>query len=284
MKVKSVLLAVAFLIMLLGCKKDSEESYSTEDMVFENTQATLYYHAIFREAENAWAQIDDLGYPTNEIVQTSGSSYKKMIYSANETTYVISIEYNNWTSGAVRLSGSMKVTLPDVGMYHVKDKQARVELTSFAVNDQRVAGTITMTYTTDPAAGTEAQLNTYAYTVSNGIIYNLEEARQQDISVAITDGVYTQVEGASTKTDASDDVWTFTGTAKGQLYGNSELTYTNAVVKSETLNGTLYLNASCNKALQGVCTLTVNGYPNIAYSYGNSCASAIEILTIEDLD
>ena len=63
MKIRNIILLTIAIVSLCDCSKDTpEEPYSNKDIVEVNAQAALYFHTVFREAENAWAFINSKEY------------------------------------------------------------------------------------------------------------------------------------------------------------------------------------------------------------------------------
>ncbi|MDR2038389.1 MAG: hypothetical protein LBQ60_10750 [Bacteroidales bacterium] len=279
MKLKNIIIVALAVILLPTCKKDDDEvEYTPIDMVGDVVWATSYYSVIFREAEDAWALVDKNNYSTDPITEENESRKKTITFKEpSEGKFVVDIEYNAWSLNDMTLMGTITIDLPDKEVYGQSGRTAVIKLTNrFSVNGQIVTGNmpITCRFVTEG----ETQIDRYDYKLNTASIHSLEDDKKVIITCDVTNGSYTRIEGAETKADPKDDVWSFTGTMTGMLRDDANFTYSNTV--SGTEGETLLFKSTCYKALQGVCKLTVKGKSDMHYTYGTECDSKILIETI----
>ncbi len=266
MNLKNIFLFIIVISIFGGCKKDSEESITNEQILENNAQAVMYFHTIFRESENAWAVVDSINYdPTNIVEEKVGSSYRKISY--NSDTNTVTVEYNAWVSGRMQLGGKVYIKVPN--RYKENGSTAAVTLESFSIQAQRVTGAATLTYSKVEGSETDH----YQYKLTNGAIYHQDETQLQVLITAnIQNGAYERTAGGNT-VDQKNDLWAYTGTMTGLLYEDPNMSYTNNVLTSyvdgsgATQNGTVYYSLGCLTAKEGVAQIKTSGRSDITYQY-----------------
>lgn len=274
MKLKFIPVVCVVALLLYGCKQDDgEHSYTVDDIVQYNAQAAIYFHTIFREAENAWAFIHEKKYDTQVYTEETGVSCKKVYCGETEgSQFIINIEYNSWLSGTFHLMGKITVTLPDKNVYRQDGKTANVKLSDdFSIAQQRVTGSSSMTY----VKSTEDANDHYDYRLTEASIYDVDD-RQPLITAGISNGKYVRIEGNQTLSQG-DDTWALVATMTGQLFGEANMKYTNTVVNPDE---PVYFLMNCPKAIGGASDVIVPNQPYIRYTYGTDCDSDI-MLTVE---
>lgn len=283
MRITNILWLTAVSCLLCCCKKDdTNSSYSVDEIVTANVQATLYFHIIFCEAENAWALVHNTGYSSKIFGDTVRSSYKVVSFVETAgSTYEVHVKYNNWWVRQLGLSGEMIVKLPNKNVYRTELQTANVTLNGFSIAQQRVVGSSSIKY----IGKNQEENDTYDYTFKSAKIYDVTDAIAI-ISADITSGRYTRVEGGSTVVNSiktpNVDSWTFNATMTGSYREN--LSYTNKIL-SNVAGGILYFSKDCTKkAIQGISQLIVPGQPYIEYDYGLSCDASIRIITLTEGD
>ncbi len=272
MKIKNIILLSVSVLSLCYCKKDDEgSSYTVDDIVYTNSQAAVYFHTMFREAENAWAIVDSIKYSTDPYEEKNGSAYKKITFKETEAQISVTVEYNAWMSGTFLLGGSMTIILPGK-FYRVKDKAANVTLNSFSINGQRVIGTATLMYRV--VEGNEKN-DHYDYSLADAAIYHAKESpAQRLITAGITNGKYERIGGGAT-VKQNDDIWSYTATMKGLLYDDPNMAYTNTIlstqeyelIKGDKLTGIVNFSFSCKTAQKGMSQVVISGWPDMIYVY-----------------
>ena len=282
MKVKStnIVLFVA-IICLCQCKKDKEVPYPSESIVKDNAQAAVYFHTVFREAENAWALIDSVHYeegvykdPANTITM-----YKELKYT--ESTKTVVIDYNAWKTNNLLLIGRIII---DFGKdsYRRNAMPATVKLSDFSINGQDVVGESTITFTGN------SEKDLYAYSLIDGTaIRERGVSMPVLISGTISKGQYERIEGRETFSQ-EDDVWAYQGVMKGQLHNDPNLNYTNTVlatsmytVNGESRNGKIHYCMDCKTARQGMSQIKISGRSDITFAYD---CSGYDFLTVTHVD
>ena len=270
MKFRNNILLVLVILAFLSCKKEDVVTYDNEDILISNAQAAVYFHTIFREAENAWAIVAKLDYVQTDSAETRGtSSYKKIVYDGEKN---VSITYNAWMSGHVQLGGTINVTLPDK-VYRADGKSAKVTLESFSINAQRITGSATITFNVSTVTSNDH----YKYSLTSGAIYDKnEDKRLILITSDIKDGLYERIDGGVT-VKQDDDIWAYTGTMTGLLFEDPNLRYTNTVlakekytVGNETLDGIVHFSMTEKTAIKGLSNISISGQSDIIYAYFGS--------------
>lgn len=282
MKIQKIIISVIACVALSQCKKDSEESYSNENIVIDNAQASLYFHTVFREAEDAWAFIHSKDYEKGVYTDPANTSavYKTTSFTAeSETKDSVFIEYHDWKPNHVTLTGRIIVVFDNDSSYRKDGKTANVILSGFSINGQNVAGESTMRYR--KAANNNDQ---YTYTLLNGsAICEKGNSMPVLISCAIANAQYERVKGSKPleseedddegEEDDEDDVWAFSGTMSGMLHNDPNLKYTNTVtatpymLNDETKNGRVHFTKDCRTASEGISQVRISGRPDIVYIY-----------------
>ncbi|GHT77913.1 hypothetical protein FACS189464_0460 [Bacteroidia bacterium] len=268
--------AAVLLLLQPACSKD-DASYSPDEMVIDVTQAYMYYFIIFREAETAWAQVHEDGYPVGKVDSTESRKVYYLLKTEIKTEgdtikkYSIEVDFEDYRWNSTVLSGKITVNLAADSSY-TKNDRTTVSLSKFFINRQEVEGFSIISHTRNE------ETDQYSYTLASGSIYSVDG---EDILItsAVSSGVFHRTKGSATTDTPEDDVWTFNGAMTGKIRNTESLKYSNAV----HLPPTFYRD--CNKkARQGVCTLTV-GKQNIFYDYGvngnpAACDSPIQIETV----
>ena len=277
MKIQRIIALAVVFVALSQCKKASEEPYPNKNIVMDNAQAAVYFHAVFSEAENVWAFIHSQKYEEKSYrdpASTSTSSRVMTYESYNETKNRVTVEYVNWTTNLLSLSGKIEVIFDKDSSYRKDGKMANVMLTDFLINDQKVAGEATLKYRRVGSSNPDVSVNDqYTFALLNGaVIYEKENPTQALISCSISNGQYERIQGNSTlKQD--DDEWVYSsGAMTGMLRDDPNLKYTNTVSPSYTQNGQnidgkVYYTASCKTARQGISLVKITGRPDIRYFY-----------------
>jgi hypothetical protein len=235
---KIIVLSVA-LVALSQCKKNPPEPYSNEKIVMDNAQAALYFHTVFREAENAWAFIHDREYVEKTYTDSASTQavFKKLTYGPYKdvvTKKMMTIEYNEWESNQLLLRGQMDVIFDKDSSYRKDGKIANVELKDFSINGQNVVGEVTLKYKKSASNPDVPPKDQYTFTLLNGAaICEKDYSSTVLISCAIANGQYERTTGYGTL-DQEDDVWIFSGATTGMLRNDPNLKYTNTVIASIT--------------------------------------------------
>ena len=267
MKVKNIILlfTIAF-VALSQCKKEPEEPYPNENIVMDNAQAALYFHTIFREAEHAWAFINDKDYKPDTYADPENKPPITKSYIYNAVTNDVTINYNAWVTNNLLLAGTIRVGF-QTNSYRIPDKVANVYLTDFSINGQTIMGEPSIKY---KKSGDNDQ---YTYTFTDGVIRKKGISMPVLISGNITDGQYERIEGGETLLSQGDDVWAYYGTMKGLLHEDPKLNYTNKVLNTyideNGENGIIHftMDANCKTASKGVSQITIPERPDIVYGY-----------------
>jgi len=267
----------AAVIFLCQCEKVTKVPYANDRIVEDNAQAALYFHTVFREAENAWAFIDSVDYAEGVYKDPASTLtvYKELTY--NDTTNTVSIEYHDWQTNHLLLMGNMDVVFKD--SYRKNGVVANIYLSGFSINGQNVVGEPSIKYT---GSNTKVQ---YTYTLNNAAIYEEGNSKQVLISGTISNGQYERIEGNETWTQ-DDDVWAYSGEMKGQLRNDPNLKYTNTVlstymVNGESINGKINYNMDCTTARQGISQIKIPGRSDIIFFYGCSECYLISVSHID---
>lgn len=272
MKYPSIILLLISVLIFTHCKKDDDVVYNLSDLLIYNVQASAYFHVIFREAESAWAFIDEKKYSTEEFsFSGDGSSVKKISLSESGGTYTLNITYNNWKTGPFNITGEMMITLPDKDLYQIEGKTANINLTGFSIHNQTVVGSAKFTY--KKVEGDAADY--YDYTLTGGGIYmvNSDNDDETHITAATTNGVYRCESRGNVSGEDNNDVWSFSAKITGDIEG---ITYTN------TINQAVTFTRDCLKPYGGTATFEAKDHPSTEFSYGADCGSDIEYRPITD--
>ncbi|MDR1153164.1 MAG: hypothetical protein LBL04_00505 [Bacteroidales bacterium] len=270
MKFRNIIILAVAIVSWSQCKKKSEEPYPNENIVMDNAQAALYFHTIFREAENAWGFVDSVKYVSDTYPDPANTtkSDKKITYT--ESTKNVTIEYNAWVTAKQLLAGTIYFTV-EKDVYRPADAaitaSITVNLTNFSINQQSVTGSFKMQYVTKA----DSETDHYAYTLFEGsAIYEAGVRMPVIIAGAVSSGQYERTKGSATY--AQDDEWAYSGAMRGMLHDDPNLKYTNTVLTSYTVNdtkmdGTVYYTMNCITAKQGVSQIKISGRPDIIYGY-----------------
>ena len=269
MKLKNIIILAAF-VFLCQCKKNPEEPYSNLDIVRDNAQAGLYFHAVFREAENAWAFINSIGYKEGTYPDAANqpSIYKEMAY--NDSTDIVTIEYRAWPTNHLLLSGCIKLRF-DTCSYRIDGKLANVYLSDFSINGQSVVGESSIRYR-KVANNTN---DNYTFILLDGTaIHKQGRSMPVLISSTMANGQYERIKGNETFSQ-DDDIWAFSGVMTGMLHNDPNLKYTNTVIPTVTINGEnedirIYYSMNCKFAQKGFSHITFPKRPDINFLYNCS--------------
>ena len=282
------IIILAAIIVLCQCKKNPEAPYSNENIVMDNAQAALYFHTIFREVENAWAFIYSMEYKKGKypIKSNKSSSGKELTYDEKNVT----IEYNNWETGHLYLSGTITVSF-GIGSYRKEGSIANVYLTDFSINQQYVVGGSSIKFI-KKVAGKEKEgengekeveyNDTYTFTLLEGAaIHEIGFSMPVLITCTIANGgQYERIDGNNTL-EQDDDVWVFSGVMTGMLHDDPNLKYTNTVnptsqyevtVNGKTIkiNGKVQYSTKCRFAEQGLAQIKIAKRPDIDFIFNCS--------------
>ena len=268
LKVKSIILYAA-IVFLCQCKKESGTPYSNENIVRDNAQGALYFHAIFRETESVWAYIDSMDYAGGVYKDPADAStmYRELKCNKGEKLDTVFVAYNGWKTGNLSLAGKMKVVFSNDSSYRKTGMVANIYLLDdFSINGQSVAGESSIKFTGN------SEKDLYTFTLLNGsTIYELGRSKPALISGTISNGQYERVEGRETF-EPDDDVWTFYGVMTGQLHNDPGLKYTYTVSATYTedgasKNGKVFYNSICTTAQKGRSIIKIQGRPEILFEY-----------------
>jgi len=272
MKIKNIIVLIVIFLSLIQCnKKETKMSYSNENVSFDNALAAMYFHIVFREAENAWAIVDTTDYKPDTYIDPASTetAYKKITYT--ESTKEVTIEYHEWETNDYLLAGTITVELSDKKLYRKDGKVAFVNLTDFSINGQSVVGESSLKYKKEK----DNDNDIYTYSLLNGsAIYEEGYSMPVMISGSISNARYERIEGGETL-PLDDDFWTYSGIMKGMLRDTPSLKFTNTV--STTFNyydinntrrpGTLYYSMNCKIPRQGASQIEISERPNIIIFY-----------------
>jgi hypothetical protein len=254
-----VIFILAFSCFALSQCADNEgdKHYSNQEIVIDIAQTALYYHTIFREAENAWALVDSKDYESFTEEEENATGNKQYVYDESEKS--VTITYNSWTTNNLLFSGDIEVKFDSLS-YRIQTKAADVFLTDFYINNQNVKGDFRMLYT----SGENDENDKYTYTLFNGAAIN-EAGRGRRTAVlttaAISGAQYERIEGGETHTQ-DDDIWEYkSGNMTGMLRGDSKYRYTNKIVEP------VYYVMNCLTAGAGISQIEITGRPVIFYGY-----------------
>ncbi len=271
MKFRNIIILAVAIVSLSQCKKDSEESYPNENIVMDNAQAALYFHTIFREAENAWGFVDSVKYVSKAYPNPANTptSYKIITYDKSAKT--VTIEYNAWVVANQLLIGTIYFTVVE-NAYRPQTTgiiaSITVDLTDFSINQQSVTGSSKIQY----VYKVDSKNDHYTYTLYKGAaIYKAGVNMPVIITGEISEGQYERTKGSATYTQ-KDDEWAYSGAMTGMLHDDPNLKYTNTVLTSytvdgEKMDGTVYFTLNCTTAKQGVSQIKISGRPDIIYGY-----------------
>ena len=282
MKIRNIILSVIAIISLCECTKEkSEDSYTNMHIVTDNERASLFFHTVFREAENAWATIHREDYKSGTYSDPASTStgYKKLTY--NEDTKTVTIDYNAWLSDNLLLVGTISVKF-DINSYRIDKQTASTYLTAFSINAHNIVGESKIQYRKVESSDNDH----YTYTLLDGAIHEEGSSKPILISGAVTNGQYERKEGSETFLQ-DDDVWAYSGAMTGTLRNDPNLKYTNTVlttyatVSGEEENGTVHYAFSCTTALSGVSQIKASGRPDIIFGY---YCSGIDFLSVTRVD
>ena len=269
---------VVVLVALSQCKKEPEKPYSNDNIMLDNAQAALYFHAIFCEAEHAWAFVAEKEYEPGTYSDPANKPTVTKIYTYNASTNDVTINYNAWVANNLLLAGTLRVNFP-IDSYRSDGKVAKVFLTNFSINGQDIKGEPSFKYK-------KSEKDQYIYDFIDGAIHELGVSMPVLISGRIDSGQYERIEGGETLSQ-DDDVWAYSGTMTGMLHDDPKLTYTNKVlttfVDENGENGIIHftMNSSCKTAKKGVAQITIPGRrPDIIYGY---FCSRVDFITVEHI-
>jgi len=273
MKIRNIIVLAVFFLSLCQCnKKETDKSYSNEDIAVDNALAAMYFHIVFREAENAWAFIDSMGYVTDKTYTDPASTStvsKKLTYK--ESTKEVTVEYHAWVTNDYLLMGMIVVKLFEKNVYRVDGKVANINLKEFSINGQNVVGDSSIKYKTEK----DNKNDIYTYSLLNGsAIHEQGYSKPQVISGSISNGRYERTKGGDTPTQ-DDDEWTFSGKMTGILRETPSLKYTNTVSTTLTYydkndvkrTGTNYYSMNCKIAKYGASLIEIPLRPDIVCYY-----------------
>ena len=262
LRTKIVAIFVVGVVFVLCQCEDKEKEYSDIGIVTDNAQATLYFHVIFREAENVWAFVHGKDYESfdHEVRNTDQNVYKEINY--DEDTKLATVEYHAWvTTDNLLLTGKMTVEIAD-SSYRTFQKVATVRLSDFSIMGQDITGTTTKIQLT--CQNVEENPNDIYSFALGATIYEKGYRTPVLITASIANGQYQRIEGNETDT-TDDDVWTYSGTMNGTLHEDQKLKCTN------TIDQAIHFTTDCKLAKQGIGKIAISGRPNIKYEY--DCSS-----------
>ena len=286
-----VILAVAVVLLIQCNKKEPEEQpYPNESIVLDNAQGALYFHTVFREAENAWALIDSVDYKAGTYKDPGnvGRKTKEYTYEEDEVKSLVTIKYNAWVSNNLLLVGTIIVDF-EKNSYRREGKIAKIKLSDFAINGQDVRGTPRITYNRKAAISGN---DTYTYNLTDPSTIHEEGYNKPVLISGSGSGSYERIEGGYTF-EQDDDVWTFSMTMKGRIRENPKLNYTNTVLATASYsykdengeevtreNGKVHYTMNCKIAQHGLSQITIPGRDVITYFY---FCSHVEFISVTDI-
>ena len=265
------IITFAAVIFLCQCNRDTKEPFTNQDIVLYNAQAALYFHTVFREAENAWAFVDSMKYKegTYPDAENKSSAVKKMTVTCDKSKVTLDIEYNSWETNLLLLSGTIKLKF-DTCSYRKNGKDATVSLSDFSINGQPVLGESSIKF--NRAVGGK---DSYNFSLFEGSAIH-EQGRSMPvlISCTVSNGQYERAEGNETFTQ-EDDVWVYSSVMTGMLRNDPNLKYTNTVINSyldngQNKDGRIYYSMNCKQAKQGISRITFLKRPEIVFFHGCS--------------
>ena len=262
MKIRNIILFLFVFCALSQCKKEPEEPYSNEHIILDNAQAALFFHVIFREAENAWAFIHEKNYESGTYHDPENKPNVTKSYTYNVATNDVTINYNAWPSNNLLLVGTLRVGFR-VDSYRIDGSVANVYLSEFSIDGNDIRGVPSIKRSSD---------NKYTYNFIDGAVYERGVNMPVLITGKIENGQYERIEGGDTFTQ-DDDVWAYSGTMTGMLHDNPKLNYTNKVLTSYIFengdNGVIHftMDKNCLTAKKGVSEITIKDRPDITFGY-----------------
>jgi hypothetical protein len=278
-----VILAVAVVLLIQCNKKETDEQpYPNESIVLDNAQAALYFHTIFREAENAWALIDSMDYKSGTYNDPANSGTKTKTYDFDEKNDVVSINYNAWPTNNLSLAGTIRVTFEKIS-YRVDGKVATITLSNFSIHGQDIRGIFRITYSRKEA---NTGNDMYSFQLIDSPTIHEAGYNKPVLISGSGSGNYVRIEGGDTF-EQDDDVWTFTMTMKGKIRENPKLNYTNTVIASYrdengvTQDGKIHFTMDCKTAKQGLSQIVIPGRDNIVYAY---FCDLVDFISITDVN
>ena len=275
MRTVNIILLVFATILLARCKKEADKPYPDDYIIRDNAMAIVYFHTVFREAENAWAFIDNENYEMGDYsdpASTPPTKYKNLTY--DDETNTVTVEYHAWVSSKFLLNGNMYVTLKQ-DSYRVHGEIATVTLSDFSINGQMVTGESRITY--QKVENSDNDRYNYVHPRPANI-HEMGISMPVLISGTIANGRYERIAGGETLTQ-DDDAWTYTGRMTGSLGNNLSLKYTNEILSGE--DGTVHFTTECNFAEQGISKITIPGRSDITCYY--SC-DGVDYDTVSHVD
>ena len=284
MKTRNVILSVIAIIALCECTKESKEPYPNEYIVRDNAQAALYFHTVFREAENAWAFIDSVKYKSGVYADQSNPSPAVKNLTYNESTNIVTVEYNAWVSNNLLLVGTISVKFVK-DSYRMNTYKASVYLTDFSIEGYNIVGEFTIGY----REVNNSTNDHYTFEITDGAIHEKGSSKPVLISGSVTNGQYERVEG-NKKFLQDDDTWAYTGTMTGTLRDDPNQKYTNTVLteytyiaeNGEEKNGIVHYSfGDCTTATSGVSQIKISGRSDIIYGY---FCKEIDFLSVTRVD
>lgn len=263
MKTGNTLLLLFAIILLANCKKKPEEPYSVDNILTDNALAAVYFHTVFREAENTWALVDSIIKYVSETYEIPANRPASKTLTYNADTDTVTVKYNEWKTGGHLLSGTMYITfLKDA--YRVGDAKADVKLDDFSINGQTVTGESRITY----KKVNNSQTDHFSYTLLDGAAIR-EKGTSMPVIITgiISNGQYNRIEGGETL-EQEDDIWEYSGRMTGTLGKALSMKYANEVQSSfQGENGTVHFTTDCKFAEQGIAKITIARRPDIFYGY-----------------
>ena len=269
MKTRNLIISVVLFFVLNQCKEDDLVGYTNLDIVVDNSQAALYFHTIFREAENAWAIVHSKGYEDFTEVFEQQHTYKKMTYDEEENE--VTIEYHEWLSHNLNLGGTIHLNLSNKDSFRKQREFIGVLLSDFSIEGQIITGSASLQYNTparedddeEEEEDYEEPNDRYIFNLSDGIIREQGVRMPTLITAAITGGNYERTAGSETLSP-DDDEWRYDGTMTGMLREMPGMNYRNVVVPAIVIDGqnveaAIYYDMICKTALRGYSVITVQG-------------------------
>ena len=264
MKPRNILLLSFAIILLATCNKNAEEPYSVDNILTDNALAAIYFHTIFREAENTWVLVDSIIKYKTETYEIPANRPASKTLTYNADTDTVTVKYNEWPSGGHLLSGTMYVTFIKNAYCTVDGAKADIKLNDFSINGQMVTADSRITY----KKVNNSKTDHFTYTLLDGAAIR-EKGTSMPVIITgtISNGQYNRIEGGETLTQ-EDDVWEYSGRMTGTLGKGLSMKYTNEVQSSfQGENGTVHFTTDCKFAEQGIAKITITGRPDIFYGY-----------------
>jgi len=265
-KITYKFLLICIFVALVSCKDENEEEpYSNLEIVLDNAQASLYFHTIFREAENAWAFVADKNYEPFEpehFGPLGANFYKTISCSTVGNIITATIVYQTWITNSLNLGGTIKVEFDRLS-FRSSTKTAMVSLTQFSIEGQNVTGGMVLTY----IAGSDN--DRYEMRLIQNPTIQERGAHNMPVLISISQGSgnYERIKGGRSFSQFEDE-WKYWGAISGRLRDNPNMTFTNTVVETvANEDAAVYYDMNCGTATRGKASIIISGRDDIDFEY-----------------